>query len=1103
MWLQARPQEFRFDHLSVNDGLSQAAVRAIAEDSLGFIWFGTRDGLNKYDGREFTVFKNNGCDSSCISSNSINALLVDPKGKLWVGTSRGLNLYYPESSTFSTFLPKDPISGKAYYSINCLSYINEDAIWVGADKNLLMFNPTDNTFTELHGISGIIKDIVRIDQWVWVATDNGLYRFNLPGTSVKKYNKESLDPFIETLFKDSGGTLWIGTEESLYKYIPETDSFNLIKKSNSTIYSIVGYQDHILYSIEDELIDLDPRNGNTIIYTTNSGSKNGISHTIITFVKDNGGILWAGTNGGGVDYYDPNKNYFQLYRKSENGEGLPDNYVSSFEEVDSGKILIGTKSGLCIFNPNTLKYEYFNPGESKYMAHVRALLVEGNNLWIGSLTGFSQYNLMTGRYKNWEVGNGSNEIGNGQVVSIIKARDGKIWIGTLKGLNVYDPFTNTFDKDISPEENSDFLHKQINSLMEDKDGNIWIGTPNGLTLMDSKSRKFTLFQNNEQDASSLSKNYVMSSFQDSEGEIWISTWGGGFNKVINNGESFLRFGTNQGLPDDVVYGFLEDKEGYLWLSTNKGLVRFNPVNYTFKTYTVEEGLQNNEFNTGAFFKSRNGTMYFGGISGATSINPDDIRINNSMPNTIITDFVSLNHSGPNSTTLKEELHKGLISLKYNQNSFEAKFISLNFTHSFKNQYRIRLYPFEEEWRDIGTTNFTVYTNIPPGIYNFQVMGSNNDLVWDSSPAEITLVIAPPFYATFWFRSLIILLTACIVLAVYKFRLRFYKQAKIKLENEVKLRTAEVNEQKEELEKKSKIIEKVNDKLTLQAKELQQINNTLEEKVLLRTRQIQESHSQVSAKNEALKKANEELDLFVYSVSHQLRAPLVSVLGLINVAKLENPEMSQKCYLDLIKKSVKRLDESIREINDHARNIRLDISRDPVDFNKILEDILSSMEYLESTNLIRIEKRIIEDYEFKTDELRLKIILSNLISNALKYYYPSRPKPVVKININIDEVGSTICVYDNGIGIPASELENIFRIFYRASEHGYGSGLGLYIVKEIIQKLGGSIEVESKEGEYSRFTVKIPHYENARQKKDFRHDEMSKVSRPEDTIEKYQ
>jgi len=1051
--LVGKSQNLYFKHLTIEDGLSQSAITSLAQDEKGFLWVGTRDGLNRYDGINFNIYRNNSDDPNSLSNNEITCLDFDQYNHLWVGTRNGVNLYQDGSASFKVFQPNEMSTD---YSVKSIESVNEDEIWVGTSNGINVLNINTATFSK-----GILTEfqINALRIWkgfIWVGTNKGLYKCQLATEKIEKVDSLSDTLSIHSLFVDTNDTFWVGTSSGLFHCTSILEGF--VQKptdSSRRIFAISEMKGAIVYST-GYIGVIDAETGSYSRYRHDPAKRFSLSrNSINALFVDRSGILWAGSDGYGLDFYDPNAMHFNLIKLADDPGGLPDNYTSAIAVDGDGKIWIGSSTGICRYNPTTFQLEFCSKLGTETGQVVRALYYEKNQLWIGGLlSGLMRMDLNSGKIDTWK---GSNQLNTRGVLSITRTKDDNLWIGTGEGVCVYNQKDNTFLNIYASNTDSGLTDNNVKGIFEDHTGDIWISTERGLNKVDPSTMKIEKFFNVPGDSTSLSSNNTLATFEDSKNTIWIGTWGGGINKMTDD-HTFVHYNTNDGLPSDVVYGFLEDDLGYIWVSTNNGVSRFNPEDGNFINFNHKEGLQGKEFNTGAFFKDRNGIMYFGGVNGLNYFEPEKFSINSSPPNTIITHFSLFDD--PKEEKYSTSFRKGEnILLNPWQNSFNINFISLNFTNSFKNQYEIRLIPFEEEWRSIGGATSANYTNITPGSYEFQVRGSNNDLVWDPTPATLHIIISTPWYKTWPFQLFIITTFIFSVFLIFKWRIQFYKKNKIQLENEVKSRTKMVNSQKEMLETKTH--------------KLEEMNNTLEEIVNQRTRKIREYNEELKLKNSELEKANEELDRFVYSVSHQLRAPLVSVMGLINISKIENPELIDKGHLVLIQKLINRLDESIREINDHARNTRLEIHIDSINFEDMIENILQSMEYIDLEKKTLINKSINQKFILYSDKIRLNIVLSNLISNSLKYADPQKRQPEVNINILVEEKFCQIEVFDNGIGIPEDELKNIFKIFYRASESSHGSGLGLYIVNEIIKKLNGEIKVESVLGEFTKVTVIIP------------------------------
>lgn len=841
--LYAQMNDIKFERISIEQGLSQATVWAIMQDSKGFMWFGTADGLNKYDGYSFTVYNHDPRDSTLISNNTIIAIYEDKSGTLWIGTrGGGLNRFDRETEKF-THYGHDPSNTNSLSDNHILS-IHEDkagALWIGTeyggfnkfDRETERFEPYKHDPANPNSLSS--DHIVRICEdktgVLWIGTNNGLNRFDKEHKSFTHYQNSPADANslshnqINAIYEDKSGTLWIGTDNGLNKLVlSEKEGYDISERVN-----FVHYQHDPMNpnSLSDSMIRsiYEDKAGNLWIGTAKGGlnklvlspdsSGRGSDKEKVTFVhykhnpydpnslssnnvrsifEDKSGVLWIGTDGKGLNKYVSLKKKFVHYKNDPyDPNSLSDNYVYAICQDKDGTFWIGTiGGGLNKFDREREIFTHYinDPSDPNSLSHNSVLSIcesrhEGTkSLWIGTSGGLDKLVLSPDsigkgfdkekdqfmHYKHDPANpNSPKSLSDNTVTSIIEDKSGNLWIGTYGGLDKFDREKKQFVHYKHEPANLNSLSKgRIRSIFEDKSGTLWIGTEGGgLNKFNLSNEQFMHYEHDPANLNSLSNNYIFSIYEnssDSGSILWIGTNGGGLNKLVlsetegfdGEKQKFIWFTQKNGLPSNVVYGILGDKHGNLWLSTNKGLSKFNPRTETFRNYDVNDGLQSNEFNKGAYFKSGNGEMFFGGINGFNSFYPDSIKDNPYIPPVVITKFNKFNKTVKSDISDTEE-----IDLSYRDKYLSLEFVALDYTNPQQNQYRYRMKGFDEDWIDAGTRRFATYTNLDPGEYVFNVTGSNSDGRWNELGVSVRIVIKPPFWETWWF----IILSAVFLIAM--------------------------------------------------------------------------------------------------------------------------------------------------------------------------------------------------------------------------------------------------------------------------------------------------------------------------------------------------
>ncbi len=835
-----KPQ-FKFKSLSIEQGLSQSNVRSIIQDKQGFLWLGTQDGLNRFDGYNFLVFRNIIGDSNSLSHNYIYGLAEDKDGNIWIATGGGgisrfnpfdnsfknytsdsnnLNLitilsiyvdsdnqiwagsyliglskYDPEKDSFTSFV-HDVNNPKSIPSNTILSIYEdkEGTLWLGSDDaGLIQFDRGKSKFRSYTEKDGLAFNYVTSisenrDGNIVIGTLGGLSIFN-KHDSFTNYFFNQNDPGslnsnkIRTVFADKGGNIFIGTEDAGINYfIPGEKIFYKYRAEDKNPFAI---SDNFIFSIFED------RSG--IIWVATGRGLNKIENlkkfdlllgpeskkplsgkNVWTIIEDSEHNLWAGTDQGLYKISTKNKNIKKITGDAFGGK-IENKKIYSLAEDKYGNIWIASNSGLSSINKqnNKISTYYNNQGDDSYYYNViRSIFIDGDIIWLGTNTrGIVKFDIPQKQFISFEPANENFELLNRYTVfRTYKDHTGNYWFCTTFGLFQYKP-------------ESDELISAISAF-------------------DEESRKFTKIHNQS-----------LSIYEDDD-FLWVGTSGGGLIKFDPGKGIVKRFTEQQGLSNNVVYGILPDSSGNLWLGTNNGLSKFNIKENTFKNYDILDGLPSNEFNVGAILRSLSGKLYFGGISGIVSFYPEEIKDNNYIPPVAVTDFKVFDKPFLN----KLDFSDGeTIELSYSDNFFSFEFTALDFTNPEKNQYVYMLEGFDNDWNYIGNRRFASYTNIDAGKYIFRVKGSNNDGVWNEEGASIKLIIAPPFYLTWWAYTLygIIFITVLYSIRQYELNKRKRKEEVIlKEEREnAKLREADLRAEKAELQARAveseKEIEKQN------------------------------------------------------------------------------------------------------------------------------------------------------------------------------------------------------------------------------------------------------------------------------------------------------
>lgn len=817
-----------FEHLSIERGLSQSTINCILQDRKGFLWFGTEDGLNRYDGYHFTIYRPVVSDSKSISHNYIWALHEDHRGYIWIGTNGGgLSCFDPTTESFVNYMydPNDPMS----ICSNFVRVLYEDSsgqLWIGTENNGLL----------------------RLDLNGWDKDKRVLF------VHYKKKTDDSHslnDNHVRSVYQDSTGTLWIGTGSGLNHYDRVSDKFEGFTHSQGANNSLIRGS---LWAIQEDhnhnfwigsahgLFRFNPKNKAFSHINLDKGNTGKLVSTEIRLIiEDRSGLLWIGTNSHGLFVMNPEEQkYEHVFHRSNNPTGLSSNEIRSLHEDRSGIVWIGTEGkGLNKYISRKLKFVRYNkiPGSSQSLNNdlIWAIYEDRSGiLWIGTngggLNRMDRSRGVTTCYTHNSRDPGS--LSDNIVKTICQDHLGKLWVGTENGgLNLFNPqngsFThyrndysdssslsndfiriifedsfhnlwvgtsggglNKFNRNTKqfkryqhdPQKSETISHDDVYSIYEDSKGVMWIGTwGGGLNKYHHEKDVFVRYQSNPTDPLSLSHNLVLCIHEDKSGRLWVGTSGGGLNLFDSRKETFTHFNTNNGLANNVIYGILEDQKGNLWMSTNKGITKFNPDTLSFHHFTVNDGLQNNEFNGNSYFKSRlRQEMFFGGISGFNSFFPDKMKTNEYVPPVVVTSFLKFNKKVKLPTCISEICS---LTLSHKDYLFSFEFTALDYTAPEKNLYAYKLEGLDKEWIYTDSSRrFASYTTLPSGKYTFKVRGSNSDGLWNREGASIELIIRPPFWATWWFRVAVLGMVLLLMVMFYKYRIFTLKRRSSQLES---------------------------------------------------------------------------------------------------------------------------------------------------------------------------------------------------------------------------------------------------------------------------------------------------------------------------------
>ncbi len=852
----------RFDHLNIEQGLSQSSVDVIFQDSRGFMWFGTQDGLNRYDGYTFKIYKPDPEVPESLSDGWITAIVEDAEGYLWIGTRQGVNRFDPRLETFTHYNhdPKNPTSLNNNH-VNMIYRDQANNLWVGTPEGLDLFDKTLNQFKHYlatpsdvenankNKITTMLQD--KRGQY-WLGTSGGgLKKFDVQNNTFETYqsNSENLNTIsfdaVTAIVEDDHAILWVGTRNGLNRFDPSTGLFDRFLKppadmenplpdnqgsddsqaveasdlaknisSNAINALLIDSTGNLWVGTANGLNRYEPGKGFVHYYHDPAFSKSLSKNHVASLYEDRSGTLWIGANAGGVNIYDRQTDLFAYYRHDPlNSETISDNSIVPIYVDSEGYAWIGTNNGLNRFNRQTNRVVRYqndprNPNSLGSNDIFSITEDQGGYLWIGTTNGLERFDRATSTFTHFrrEMQN-EDSLGSNYVYVVFVDSKNEVWVGTAAGLDHLDRTTGQFIH-YTPRKNdpNSLSGMLVYSIHEDNTGKLWVGTiENGLNHFDPATGLFTQYHHDPQDKTSLNNDSIMSIYQDSKQRIWFGTDGGGLNLYHPETDSFTYYLEKDGLPNGVVYGILEDAHGNLWMSTNFGISRFDPETKVFTNFDTSDGLQSNEFNSFAYAKSKDGEFYFGGINGLTVFRPDDIADNAYTPQVAL---ISLTQDDQPIVTESSVETLQAVTLEWPQNSLEFDFAALGYNQPGKNQYAYFLDGFDTNWHFIGTKRSGRYTNIPGGEYTLLLKATNSDGVWTETPTRISVTVIPPFWQTNVFRALVVLGAFVVVAGGFRLRTKAIQDRNRELERLVQERTQALEKRGREMEALYKADERI-------------------------------------------------------------------------------------------------------------------------------------------------------------------------------------------------------------------------------------------------------------------------------------------------------
>ena len=1031
-------ESFNFKNITIEDGLSQSTVETIYQDSKGYIWIGTNDGLDRYNGYEFKHYKHDKYDKNSIANNYIVDIIEDKNGYIWVSTIGGLSRINPDKDEIKNYYSKEDSGNLSNSNLWQLLCTKDNRLIASTIDGLNVYDKNKDKFTRILYKEGELPSqyIYSLEEdingHIWVGTDNGLVELDKDLNIVKSYQDAIGDSDVYNVYDDSKGNIWVCTlDNGLFKINLDDKSVENYKNNNSKISipsnnvrDIISDSEGKLWIATDKgLCTFDYEREEFITYNKKSYQSNSlIDDEIFCLLKDSSGLIWIGTYSG-ISRFNPNSNFTHFKLDPYEDNSISGNVIHGIYEDDDKTLWIGTnESGVNIINGESIKHL------NKENSNIVSDLIEDitgfkNYIFIGTNEGLSVLVKNDKTAKNYTITNYTTKDGlpSNKIRSLFIDSKGYLWIGTNKGLAILDTNNNKIIDITYILDEMGVSDKFIRAVYEDSKGNYYIGCflEGGLIKINPNTKEYKIYKNIENDDSSISNNSIRYINEDLYGNILVGT-SHGINILNLSTDKFNHYTEKDGLINNTIYGILVDKNNGIWMSTNAGISKLSTEDATFKNFTITDGLQSNEFNGRACFKSKDGNMYFGGINGFNVFNSQDIELSTFEPKVIFDNFEI------NGTNKKDISN---IKFKSNENNIKINFFTNDYKNTKTTQYYYKLEGLENEW-NMTNSNSLVFANLGSGDYTLKIKTiTQHGVMSDESSVHFT--INPPIWRSNY--------AICIYLILIIISILRYMHKVNTLDRLVNERT---NKLRKEMEKNEQLFKKV---LSLE----QNKNN------------------------------------YFVNLSHELRTPL-NVLSSINqlikeFTKKDNFITPEKLsyYMGIMDRNCSRLLSLINNLIDHTKieNNSYIINKKDEDIVYLVEEtVLDMKEYIEEKGLELIFDTDVEEKVIRCDKVDIERCIINLVGNAVKFTPEGGLIEVLLQDLD-DKV--KIIVKDNGIGISEENQKIIFDRFNQvvdeSSEQKGGSGLGLTITKQLITLHNGEIYVESEVGVGSEFIIILPVY----------------------------
>ncbi len=1038
VWLNTLPtlahnsEPISFLHIGLREGLSQSTVFSIAQDKQGHMWFATYDGVNKYDGYDFTVYQHDSNNPISLSNDIARVVSTDSQGRVWIGSRDGLSLYDAEKDIFRNYFYER--EGKKT-QINDIAEAGEDLLLTATPEGLLFFRIGESRFINdslsqtFHRLDA--STLKREGDHIYIGTYQGLYVYSIASGEVNPVTQALDQKRIQSVLRQSSTRLWVATEGAgLYLINPmsgevlknyrHTPGHTKSISSNYIRSLALDAQNRLWVGTFNDLNIYNEGSDSFQSYTHNPVDDSSLSqNSIRSIFKDNQGGMWLGTYFGGLNYYHPLKNRFRHIRQIPYKNSLNENIISCIVEDERGDFWIGTNDGgVNLYRPQEEKFIHYrlplDSGTGIGSNNIKAIHVDESSgkVYIGTHAGgLYVLDRKSGRILSYNTRN--SKLPDDNIYAILPGEDGWLWLGTLAALVRFHPQQQMFRTIQHQADGQPFNQKQITCLFQDSQNRLWIAGEEALSLY--------RWQNDALYPLSLSTEdfppariFTNCIYESTDGTFWIGTRQGIY-RYQEKDKELRHYTTAEGLPNNVVYGILEDSFKRIWMSTNKGLSCMQPGTEKFRNFTETDGLQSNQFNSFSYCRTSTGQFYFGGINGLTVFRPELLLDNPHTPPVTINRLRLFHRTvrpGDETGILDRHISQtDRITLTAAQSSFTLEFVVSNYIAGPHNTFAYQLEGYDKEWYQLTDTRYVSYSNLPHGTYRFLVKAANNDGLWNDTPTRLEIVILPVWYKTWWAIFLFILLFCTISIAIIRFFwIRQQMKNQLEMERKDKERKEEINQMKMR---------------------------------------------------------------FFIDISHELRTPLTLIMAPLQEIQNRVTDRWTRNQLEHIRRNTNRLLHLVNQLMDYRRAelgvFRLQVRHTDV-YTTVKDIFLMYDKAARNKNIKYTLHSIIEGKTYIADTNFIELMLHNLLSNAFKFTGEGRS---IEVTLKEEEGWLLLQVCDTGKGIPLQKQEKIFERFYQIGNEHTGSGIGLSLVQRLAELHHGCIELQSEEGQGSSFTILIP------------------------------